>query len=467
MFLAQAEFETLLRRLREQRTESPTVDGKVNLSLETDGDRAYFVRHVAALSNNVEPSYLIIGVEDGTWNPIGLSEDSPLRNSDETQRRMNQILANRLDPNVSVHYRTYEVSSVALGLVAVEGTHAPYITAIEDQRYGGVRTQAAPDYIHRGAIYVRRGASSVIANRQSEVLKIVSKAQQATVSDEQSDEFLEVCNYLDVESGSFGHHPLSSYLVEDRPKAGAPVVEYLPAQSWASFVFCPVDSGCNIDTVALKAKLSPDQRIGREGKWYHAVPRPVLEMLWKPYASPREYIGKWQPPLVQSDEEISHFIRIRSSGHIEVGVSYPLFYQRNDVRFFGFVTLIGYLWQMVYLPRAIYRDADFHGEMAVLLNLIGTDGTYLADFANGWPSPSFTAEYWFGPRARMQEICQHPNIQIERRLILADVSDDEIEATVRGIAGELGAYYGQDRPRCFDRQTNEFPYRQFMGTWCR
>jgi predicted HTH transcriptional regulator len=217
---SQAEFKALLQRLREQQTESPTVDGKADLPLETEGDRAFFIRHVAALANNVEPSHLIIGVEDQTWDLIGLSADSPLRDSDLTQRRMNHILANRLDPNISVRYRTHEVSGVVLGLVAVEGTRAPYIIAIEDQQYGGDRTRGEPSYVYRGAIYVRRGANSVIANRQSEILEIIRKAQG------QPDEFLEAYNYTNVETEDFGRHQLSERLVEVRWKVEEPWKEY-------------------------------------------------------------------------------------------------------------------------------------------------------------------------------------------------------------------------------------------------
>jgi hypothetical protein len=459
---SQAEFEVLLQRLREQQTESSIVDGKADLPLETEGDRAFFIRHVAALANNTEPSHLIIGVEDKTWDPIGLSEDSPLCDSDQTQRRMNQTLANRLDPNVSVRYRTYEVSGVMLGLVAVEGTRAPYIIAIEDQQYGGDRTRGEPSYVYRGAIYVRRGANSVIANRQSEVLGTVSKAQQVTTDNSQPDEFLATCNYLDVESEGFGRHALSAHLVEAHPKAGTFGTEFVPAQSWVSFVFRPVDSGCEIDTVALKEKLRPDQRIGREGQWYHGVPRPFIDMFCNPRATPREFLGTWQP---RDAEDISHFMRIRPSGHIEVGCTYPLFYQRDGVRFFGFVTLIGYLWQMVYLSRAIYRDASFHGETAFLVNLVGTKRTRLADFARsrrgGWASP-FSPEYWLILTSPEQEMCHDPNIQIEQGLPLADASDDDIETMIRDIARYLGAYYGQERPRCFDYHTDEFPWRDYV-----
>ena len=460
MILTQVRFEALLQDLRAQQTESPTIDGKAGLSLETEGDRAYFIQHVAALANNVEPSHLIIGVEDRTWNPIGLPENSPLRNHDQTQHRMNQILANRLDPNLSVRYRTYEVSEVVYGLVAIEGTRAPYIIAIEDQRYGGDRTQAAPSHIYRGAIYVRRGANSVIANRQSEVLEIVNKAQQKAIDNAQPDKFLTEHNYLNTESENFGHHSLSDRLVEAHRKETAPGAEFLSAQSWVSFVFCPIDSGCGINPSALRDKLKPpDQCIWSGDEWYHWVPKPFIDMFYSARSTPKEFVGRWSP-LRQNAEEITHFIHIRPSGHIEIGCTDCLFFQRDGVRCFAFVSLIGYLWQMVYLSRAIYHDAGYYGETAVLLNLVGTKGTRLADFAGGrrgkWGSP-FSSMYSHSE----QDVCQYLNIQIERGLLLTESLDDEIENMIREIAGELGNYYGQDRPRCFDFCTNEFPHEDY------
>jgi hypothetical protein len=458
MLLSKTEFEALLRRLREQRTESPTIDGKANLPLETEGDRAYFIRHTAALANNVEPSYLIIGIEDKTWNPIGLSSDSPLHSPDQTQQRMNQILANRLDPNLFVRYCTYEVSGVLYGLVAVEGKRAPYIIAIEDQQYGGDRTQGAPSYLYRGSIYIRRGASSLVANRQSEVLGVINKAQATDAS--QPDRFLIEHNYLDVQSQEFGHHPLAECLVEMHSKKDAFGGEYVKAESWVSFLFHPVNGSCEVDTVELKDKLKPDQRIGRGPEWYHGVPNLFVRMLYDPRATPREFVAGWHPSS-QDGDNFTHFILIQPSGYIEIGCTCFLFLQSDSTRFFNFVNIVGYLWQMIYLAQAIYRDIGFYGEVANLVNLIGTKDTRLSGYAEsqrgGWASP-FSFEY----TPSRHDVCQDLNIQIKRTLQLAESSNDEIEAIVRDIAKDVGAYYGQDRPRCFDYCTNEFPVRQYI-----
>jgi hypothetical protein len=443
--LPRTAFEDLLRRLREHKTELPVYDGKADLPLKTDGDRAFFIRHIAALANNSEPSYLIIGVENKTWKPIGLAENSPLRDSDGTQQQMNHILKDKLDPNISIHYCTYQVADdVLYGLVTVEGTRAPYIVAIPNRRYGGHRTGGDSDYIYQGAIYYRHGANSVIADRQSTVLEIIRKAHP------QPDKFLEDCDYTNPESEDFGRHQLSERLVEPRLKVEEPLPDWLKAQSWVSFVLCPVNGGCEIDTVALKDKLRPNrQRLGQGPEWYRWLPYSFHDMLSNPQATSQEFLG--MDP--QSSNEISRFVRIRLSGHIEVGCTSPLFFQgRDDRRYFQFVYLIGYLWQIVYQSQAIYRDAGFYGEITALVNLVGTKETCLTDFAPGWISPPYTTYQDY-----------KPNIQTLQRLLLAPASDGEIKAVVHKIAGDLGAYYGQDSPRCFDCRTGEFPHKDYKG----
>jgi len=371
---------------------------------------------------------------------------------------MNQILANRLDPNLFVRYCTYEVSRVLYGLVAVEGKHAPYITAIEDQQYGGDRTRGAPSYIYRGAIYIRRGTNSLVANRQSEVLVIINKAQSAPDAS-QLDKFLIEHNYLDVQSQEFGHHPLAECLVEVYPRKDTFGREYVKAESWVSLLFHPANGSCEIDTVELKDKLKPDQRIGRGPEWYRGIPNPFVHMLYNPRATPREFVAEWHPSS-QDGDNLTHFVLIQPSGYIEIGCTYPLFLQSDSTRFFHFVNIVGYLWQMIYFAQAIYRDVGFYGEVAKIVNLIGTKDTRLAGYAKGqrseWASP-FSFEY----TPSRHDVCQDLNIQIKRTLQLVESSNDEIEAIVRDIAEDVGAYYGQDRPRCFDYCTNEFPVRQY------
>lgn len=462
MSLSQTEFETLLQQLQGEQTESSIIDGKQELHLATEGDRAYFVRHIAALANNVEPSYLIIGVENRTWNAIGIPPTSQLSDPDATQHQMNQVLRTRLDPSVMVRYRTYQVSGVTLGLVCIDGKSAPYVVAIEDQQYGGIRTRGADEYIYRGAVYIRHGANSIIANRQSQTIEIMQKAQDQAARQEEPDEFLVSNNYLNIDSEAFAKHELSETLAEVQKKPGPKWVnDYIPAQSWVSFVFLPLGGRCAIDTVSLKDTLQPDRRIGRNGQWFHGLPQPVTLMFFEARGTPRQFIAKWLPERKETNDMATHIYRVLPSGQIEFACTYPLFYERDGVRLFSFVNLIGHLWQLIYLSKAIYVDASCVDEIALLVNLIGTRDTYLADYAKsnrgGWLP-------FFDPMSSKldHQQCQERNIQINKHINLYHTTDDEIEALIRAVAQELGAYYAQDQPRCFDYHTQEFPVRDYI-----
>ena len=157
----------------------------------------------------------------------------------------------------------------------------------------------------------------------------------------------------------------------------------------------------------------------------------------------------------------THFYRVLPSGHIEFACTYPLFYEREDIRFFSFVNLIGHFWQLLYLSKAIYADAGCADEISILVNLIGTENSILADFAKsksgGWLSPFDPMSFGLD-----NEHCRDRNIQIKRNISLEQATDDEIESFVRNIAQELAAYYAQDQARCFDFHTQEFPVRDYM-----
>lgn len=468
MVYSNTDLETLLKRLRENQTELSTVEVKEELFLDTTGDRAYFIHHIVALANNVEPSCLIIGLENETWRPVGLPTTSFLKNADVAQNRMNEILGNKIDPRLSVQYRVYNISEVSIGVVTVKGKHAPYITAIEDREYGGQRTRGGPSYIYRGAVYVRHGPSTIVANRQSELLHIIKNNQPVTVDEITPDKFIEANKYLNPQSEDFGRHQLTKNLMEfgwDSMKAN---IQLVPAQSWVSYVIHPTEHGCKLDPIALKSKLKPNNRIGRDGKWYHGLPSHVLELLWEPITTPLKYYNasSWPNPLRGQPElkEIVRFIYIAPTGHIEYVCTELLYTDpRNELKRFYFLRLVGYLWQLIYFARAIYVDAGYHGEISILLNLIGTHGAILSDFAKskqgGWEEPF--ENFYLTHNSLHRIICNEANIQIERRINLSDIQDDAIETAVRGLARDLGAYFGQDKPWCFDYDTDDFPDRQY------
>ena len=121
------------------------------------------------------------------------------------------------------------------------------------------------------------------------------------------------------------------------------------------------------------------------------------------------------------------------------------------------------MWQFIYLSKALYFDAGYVDEIAVLVNIVGSRDTYLGDYAKsnrgGW-MPLFEPT----PSIFDHQQSQERNIQIHKHINLHQATDDEIENLVRVVAQELGAYYAQERPRCFDYHTQEFPVRDYLAS---
>lgn len=461
MTLSQADFEMLVNDIQGNKTETTYVDCKEDLSLDLEGDKASFIRDAAALANNVAESYLIIGLQDKSWTEKGIQAGSFLLDADRTQSRMNQILENKLDPQLSVRYQTINLRGNTFGVVTIRGNRAPYLIAIDDAQYGGNKTKGSPCFVNRGVVYVRHGDTTIIVNRQSRIYEIITTLNSTNSSKERNQQildFLQRNNYSDVESSEFGRNSLTQGIVEKRWDDEAGKNIFSAANSWVSIVIFPLDK-CNIDIPALKQKLQPGERIGRDGEWFHGLPTAITDMFLEANANPKGLSSKWNQS--RDTNEYTQAINILPNGVIHFAATYPLFYQNKGKRFYSFVTLIGYIWQLIYLAEAIYRDAGCTTQVTLLINFSGAKGTVLADLAKG-QLKSWIDIYDWQYTDNSRDISQENNIQISRELSLPDTSEDQIEILIRDIAKEIGNYYNQTTPRCFTLDTNEFPVQQFV-----
>jgi hypothetical protein len=167
----------LLAKVQHGKSESRMLDAKEHLHLDTDGDKANFIRHVVALANTGNKGYFLIGIENKTWKVKGIREGSSLLDADGTQQRMNQILNSRVDPPISIIYEIHEKDGLPIGSMTVEGKSPPYIIHLNHPKFGGPKTRGNRAYIYNGVIYRRQGANSVPANRQSEITEIINGAK--------------------------------------------------------------------------------------------------------------------------------------------------------------------------------------------------------------------------------------------------------------------------------------------------
>ena len=139
--------------------EAPTLHFKEDLLLQTDGDKAEFVKDVLALANSGQTAHLIIGIEEETWKLKGIV-------THHTTEQLNGILEDRCDPPLRVEYAEKDVLHYKLGIVEIQGDNPPYIVAVPD-RFGGPLS-ATPQkqfFIERGTVFVRSVSKNEGARR--------------------------------------------------------------------------------------------------------------------------------------------------------------------------------------------------------------------------------------------------------------------------------------------------------------
>lgn len=130
--------EDELRGLVELKREGPTLDYKQDLNLGSELENAEFIKDTLALANSGRTAYIVTGIQDETWEPVGITKSY-------SQVRLNQILQNRTDPPISVEYAEIELNGYEHGVVKILAENPPYLVMAKD-RYGGIQ---------RGMVFIR------------------------------------------------------------------------------------------------------------------------------------------------------------------------------------------------------------------------------------------------------------------------------------------------------------------------
>jgi CBS domain-containing protein len=143
--ITEAEIIELIKKAEE----GPSLDYKEDLPLQSDGDKAEFVKDVIALANSEEKAHIVIGVEDGTGKPVGFI-------TPHTAEQINQILKDKCDPRISVEYVERKILGYKIGVIEIKGENPPYVVSVPD-KFGGTLS-ANPQknfYIQRGTVFIR------------------------------------------------------------------------------------------------------------------------------------------------------------------------------------------------------------------------------------------------------------------------------------------------------------------------
>lgn len=139
----------MTKQIIENEDEGPALDYKEDLPLETDGDKAKFVKDVISLANSGQTAHIITGVQDGTRKLIGIKTHHAIE-------KLNEILKDKSDPPLRIEYVERNIMGHTIGIIEIKGENPPYIVAVHD-RYGGHLSSdpQKPFYIERGTVFIR------------------------------------------------------------------------------------------------------------------------------------------------------------------------------------------------------------------------------------------------------------------------------------------------------------------------
>jgi hypothetical protein len=163
-----------ITELIEKAEEDPTLDYKEDLHLETNGDKAEFVKDVIALANSGALAHILVGVEDGTGKPVGLR-------ATHNAEQLNQILKDKCDPPISVEYAEKDIIKYKIGVIEFKGENPPYIVSVPDKFGGSLSSNPKKSsFIQRGTVFVRNFNINEGA-RRADIDKIYEKIKYVTM----------------------------------------------------------------------------------------------------------------------------------------------------------------------------------------------------------------------------------------------------------------------------------------------
>jgi hypothetical protein len=141
--------EAEIIKLIEEGQEGPALDFKHDLPLTTDGDKAEFLKDVLALANSGGTAHIIMGIEDGTWKPVGIK-------TPHTPEQLNEILKDKSDPPLRVEYAGKDILHYKIGIIEITGDNPPYIVAVPDRSGGSLSANPQKQFfIERGTVFIR------------------------------------------------------------------------------------------------------------------------------------------------------------------------------------------------------------------------------------------------------------------------------------------------------------------------
>ena len=279
--------------------------------------------------------------------------------------------------------------------------------------------------------------------------------------------FAERNGYVDPGNPSFGRNDWSNKLGEYRffkpSPQELPKKEISRAFSWLSLIIEPTTDQPVTFDIELEAKRLPKLQ-------------PYGEKPYEQFAIPGQVMTTFDSVVLFSDlndlgntESWGRYLRIAETGNIEYADTRYTFCEYKGIRCFGYVQVIGRIWQFMFLAKHLLLNAGYGAGVRLLVNLVGTRDTILTDFSDekGEGDSRWRKPFEWDGEQMLKLKCPHPNLQMEYKVVIATLSEPNSRAITNDVARKLGlAYNHQSSPRCFNYKTDIFPWQQYLnGRW--
>jgi len=273
--------------------------------------------------------------------------------------------------------------------------------------------------------------------------------------------FLIKNGYRDPTNPNFGRNDWTNRLGESR-RGKEFSSELSKAFSWTSVVFEPTTNlQQQIDNSSLSEKFKNYKIEGQNHYEHLKIPSSIMTTI--------DSVVLFNE-ITRENKIWDSYIRIDKKGNIELTDTKYTFEEIEGVRCFFYVQLIGFIWQSLFFAKHVLLSSGYRSGVKAWINLVGTLNSILVDFAKEpgennqhWRTP-FERDAFFDSGNLFGLQCSDPNIQMEFQFDVEKLDESKSFEIIKNIAINLSlAYNHQSTPRCFNYNTDVFPWKQYLN----
>jgi hypothetical protein len=264
--------------------------------------------------------------------------------------------------------------------------------------------------------------------------------------------------YGDKNSPNFGRNDLSTKLGEYR--IGATARECERAFSWLSVLIEPIaNQEVSID---IAKKAAQPNNIYSPGTEPH-----------ERFSFPQNLRTTSDSLLLSSDLHDTpywgRYLKIERSGNMEYADAKRVFFEYKGFRIFKFTQSMGLTWQLLFLAKSLLMECGYRSGIRLTFCLVGTRDTILTNFSqeagqgnSKWHDP-LVDPFGFSHISESTK-CTDQNLKVCHDLVIGRINYEETLKVIKSISQNVElAYNHQEAPRCFNVDTDIFPWNGYLS----